>query len=297
MATHQAIRWQGDTGTYEVVWAAPHQRLRGQVLCYRGYRVEMTSGRTRLEVPDGAVSVLLGLGGNLRISSTARPDVAHLCTSPVVTGMRSRAWTASHSGRLYGIEVLMTPRAAYGVFGVPLGELTDRNVELGDLFGRGAMSLLERIAWEPTWSGRFRVLDRDLLQRMAAGRRWVPQVEWAWRVLRDSHGMVSTAGLAAEAGVSLRHLEGRFRQQVGLSPKTMARVLRLQRVLRLLDNGAPAGHAAAVSGYHDQSHMCREIKAMTGQTVGGFLVLRGSVRPEQSAADRVPRQVTSALLK
>jgi len=55
-----------------------------------------------------------------------------------------------------------------------------------------------------------------------------------WRaldVLQDSGGRVSVAELAGAADVSLRHLERLFARELGFSPRTVARVLRFQRVL------------------------------------------------------------------
>jgi hypothetical protein len=64
----------------------------------------------------------------------------------------------------------------------------------------------------------------------------------------------------------------RFRQQVGLRPKTAARLVRLDRVWRRLDERRPLdwGQVAADAGYADQAHLIRDFHQFTGTTPTRF---------------------------
>ena len=66
-----------------------------------------------------------------------------------------------------------------------------------------------------------------------------PEVAWAWRRLVATVGRVPIGQLADEVGWSHKHLIARFRQQVGLRPKTAALLIRFDGVLRRLDQGHP----------------------------------------------------------
>ena len=57
---------------------------------------------------------------------------------------------------------------------------------------------------------------------------------WAWRRLEVSDGGPPIGELASQLGWSHRRLIERFREQIGLAPKTVARVLRFHRVVREL---------------------------------------------------------------
>ena len=84
--------------------------------------------------------------------------------------------------------------------------------------------------------------------------------------LPRSGGNASIGGLAARIGWSRKHFISKFREHVGLTPKTAGRVLRFNRALRLLDRGAEASWAsiAMMCGYYDQAHLIRDFNEFAG---------------------------------
>jgi AraC-like DNA-binding protein len=107
-------------------------------------------------------------------------------------------------------------------------------------------------------------------------------VAWAWRRLVRSAGRVGVQELADETGWSRRHLLTRFRTQVGLAPKTTARVLRFHHAVRLLAPASVYGgrpgiaapsisDVAAACGYADHAHLVREFHALAGCTPTEYL--------------------------
>lgn len=80
--------------------------------------------------------------------------------------------------------------------------------------------------------------------------------------------------------MSSRQLQRLALGAFGYAPKTLARVLRMQRALALAGRGMRLGEVAAMAGYADQAHMSREVKELAGEPLG-VLVARTS---EESAA-------------
>jgi AraC-like DNA-binding protein len=141
------------------------------------------------------------------------------------------------------------------------------------VLGVDAGELVERLACEPGWSHRFAVLDRFILGRVERARRPSPDVDWAWRRLRATGGLVAVGELARELGCSRRHLIERFRQQIGPAPKTAARLVRFQRTVRLLERHDDRRFAeiAQRCGYYDQAYMNREFRELAGTAPGEFV--------------------------
>ena len=72
---------------------------------------------------------------------------------------------------------------------------------------------------------------------------------------------------AVLTGMSRRHLERRFQEVVGLSPKRFARITRFQHALRIFEQGASGQRGAATAaacGYADQAHFIRDFGELAG---------------------------------
>ncbi len=74
------------------------------------------------------------------------------------------------------------------------------------------------------------------------------------------------ASVARSAGISHGHLDREFARIVGLSPRRLARLLRVQRLLEGIDAHGDVAWAslAAELGWSDQSHLIRDVKRHTG---------------------------------
>jgi AraC-like DNA-binding protein len=84
------------------------------------------------------------------------------------------------------------------------------------------------------------------------------------------------ADIAAALGVSHGHLDREFTRIVGLAPRRLARLLRVERLLAAidLDDDIPWADHAAHLGWADQSHMIRDVKRHTGSTPSAYIAAR-----------------------
>ena len=111
---------------------------------------------------------------------------------------------------------------------------------------------------------------------------WVRRVVAAAVQLLERHPAlpVGVGGLGAALGLGDRQLRRRFLAAVGYGPKTLARVLRFQRLLGLLDGsdgsawGPSLAAAATEAGYADQAHMTTECTRLAGLAPTALLAER-----------------------
>jgi len=81
-----------------------------------------------------------------------------------------------------------------------------------------------------------------------------------------SAGIIDVGGLADRLGLSLRQLERRFRNVVGLPPKLFCRMQRFQKVFHAIDREAANwADVAAACGYFDQAHLVRDFRDFAGK--------------------------------
>ena len=215
-----------------------------------------------LSPPTGTATVILNIGAPFGGQPLA-----------FAAGLTDRHEIIDQSGAIDCVDLKLTPLGAYTLLGTRMDDLTDVSVDLTDLLGAPAERLTEQLVAASDWVARFDLLDAFLADRAERGRRPAPEVSWVWQRLTGSAGLVPVGELAAEVGWSRRHLVARFREQVGLPPKTMARICRFTRLTRLATSGGPARWAelAAECGYYDQAHMNRDFREFAGITPTEFL--------------------------
>lgn len=131
-------------------------------------------------------------------------------------------------------------------------------------------ALVERVHDAGEWDARFELLDAFLSKRLKAARRPAAGVAWAWRRLCETNGRVAIAELTQELGWSRKRLVARFRDEIGLPPKSVAKLLRFERARELAGRMSWA-EIAFECGYYDQSHLINDFRGVTGRTPETFL--------------------------
>ncbi|PXX65332.1 AraC family transcriptional regulator [Nocardia tenerifensis] len=256
-------------GTYQVrahqVVAAPSAAFAGlDVLRCFGFDVAEPNPVRRRKIPGGTVKLVFALEGTF--------EGRALDPTALVIGLHDRAGTAGHAGRMRSVQVQLDPLTARRVLGVPLDELRNGAVELGELHGPTVRRLAERLAETPTWTECF-ALVADYLRARTAEVEEDRAIAHAVRELRRSNGMRPVGELAAESGWSPRHFRRVFAEQVGLPPKDYSSLLRFSAALTALTRD-PLRDMSALAGdfgYYDQSHLIREFRRFAGAPPGRLL--------------------------
>ncbi|NGO06396.1 AraC family transcriptional regulator [Streptomyces sp. HC44] len=163
------------------------------------------------------------------------------------------------------LQIRLQPAVAAAVLGATT-DLTGTVVPLEDVWGRDAGRAEDRLRAAESWDERFTIAADILRRRRGARPRVDPEVAYTWRRTLTRRGRVRIDGLADETGWSRKHLSARFRSQLGITPKQAARLVRFDHAAHLLAAGHTAAGAAIESGYVDQPHLHREVKAFTGLT-------------------------------
>ncbi|MET9497185.1 helix-turn-helix domain-containing protein [Streptomyces sp. NPDC006552] len=219
-------------------------------------------------VPGAVVwtRTVAGAGGSRPVLPDGCMDLIWSEGRLFVAGPDTRAHTAAAGpGRRFA-GIRFAPGAAPAYLGVPAHDLRDARVDLGDLWpAAAARRLTERIdaAADPAAG-----LERAAARLAAAAGPPDPLLTEVVAALDAGRGV---AAAAAAVGLGPRALHRRALAAFGYGPKTLARVLRLRRALALARAGVPFAETAARAGYTDQAHLARDVRALTGTTLGGLV--------------------------
>jgi AraC-like DNA-binding protein len=200
-----------------------------------------SSGEPRRILPDGCIDLLVELDGD---SVLAR-----------VVGTMTRAVLVPASVQHRVVAVRFRPGGASGVVRIDADELTDREVSARDLGLDLAIDprdpLASLVAWLHARAGS--VADPAVAHAIA-------------RLLEPAS---SIAELARDTGWSRQYLARACRRRVGVSPKQLARVARMQRTTIAIQRArgtSTLAAAAAANGYFDQAHMAKDFRELAGVT-------------------------------
>ena len=262
----QSLRHESELGAWELVLARPQGHLRGIVERYSGYtETSAAGGVLRQELPSTRVPLIINFGTPWRLTDDA--GVAGERRDSFLAGLYESSTFVAAEGPAACIQVDFTPIGAHLFLGLPMHELANRVVDVEDLLGKDR-DVAARLEAAATWDARFDLLEAVIAGRVAEARRPAPEIVWAWREVEQTHGAVRVSALAEKLGRSRRHLRTRFREHVGLGPKTFARVVRFGRAVDVLRSGHTESFAevAYACGYFDQAHLNRDFRQFAGTT-------------------------------
>jgi AraC-like DNA-binding protein len=165
------------------------------------------------------------------------------------------------------VGVRFHPGVAACVLHWPADELIDARPDLALIWGRSAAELEERLAATPNPSDALALLEAAITARVKVASEPDHLILALVACLRD-RPRTSVADLSRELAISERQLRRRCRPTLGYGPKTLARVLRVQRFLSLAAHSPKSSLAqlAVSAGYFDQAHLgneCVRLAAMS----------------------------------
>ncbi|MFI6870738.1 helix-turn-helix domain-containing protein [Nocardia sp. NPDC050406] len=204
-------------------------------------------------LPDGCMD-LLWMDGRLRV---AGPDT-RAAAEPLRIGQR-----------VTGIR--FSPGVAPTLLGVPAHELRDTRVELDELWA--SASARESAEYVEAAANPLIGLEKLAAQRLTTADPVDPLLSWVVAQLNSGR---SVTEVAEYSGLGARRLHRMSLAAFGYGPKTLARVLRLQRALALSRAGTPLAETAARTGYADQAHLARDVREFTGMPLRRLLSAQDS---------------------
>lgn len=230
-----------------------------------------------LIAPTGSTVAAVVLGAPIRQTPADGPPF--LATTGFLIGPHDRPIVNEPTAETHCLGVVTTPVGCRAVLGLEPAGLRGRVTGW-----RPADRLREELHGTP--ADMLRQVERTLT---VGDTRGAERCARAVAALEAAPAR-SVAEIADELDVSHGHLDREFSWVVGLSPRTLARILRVRRLLEHVDvHGQIAWTELAASlGWFDQAHLIRDFKRHTGVTPSQYQDALRRYRPDEIEPGFVP---------
>lgn len=245
----------------------PQLILSGIIKCFwyleKDYRI--TPNDREIVLPDACIDFVFHAGGEKIFTEKEGKLIRQ--PSAFAIGQQNQAVVFTSKGKTSLIGVRFYAYGAYPILQVPIHELTDQIIELGGLF-----TPLPQLGDFHSPLEIIRNLEQVLTHLFLKNNVDFARIQAATNLLFLRNGLMDIAELARYTNLSIRSLERGFKITTGHSPKTLARVIRFNRIKDnlILDPGLNLTDLAHRYGFFDQAHFIHDFKKFTDKTPSSF---------------------------
>ncbi|SHG57966.1 DUF6597 domain-containing transcriptional factor [Flagellimonas flava] len=251
----------------------PHPDLASLISCYWSLEVPASDNPQRQRiVPDGKIEMAFIFGDDIKHYTTENEYV--LQPRAFVLGQTLEPFYIEPTGYVDSFSISFYPYGFANFVDVPLKTLANKETPIENLFGHETAKNLEnQMVQAADTQERITIVEKFLLDRLNQTNTVDTIVKLTVEALLATKGNTSISNILKEDPSKRRQLERKFSEQIGISPKQLGKVIRLQSALKLLlsGEGESLTKIAYESEYYDQAHFIKDFKEFTGISPKEFL--------------------------
>lgn len=251
----------------------PHANLAPLVSCYWTLEIPADNHAERQRiVPDGCIEMAFILGEDIKRYTSQNEYI--LQPRAMVLGQTIEPFYIEPTGYVNTFAIRFYPYGFANFVDEPISNLVNKETPIVHLFGKeNAANLEQKIISAENTEQRICIMEEFLLDRLNDEKTVHAIVKNTIDSLLSTKGSASINYILKDDLTKRRQLERNFKKQIGLSPKQLGKVIRLQTALKMLldqemDN---LTNIAYESEYFDQAHFNKDFKEFTGINPKEFL--------------------------
>ncbi len=243
----------------------PSQSLKPYVECYSWgtYNTNAEPGASFQIVPNGCLELIIHLNDEHCQMITGERTWAR---SPnyMLIGLLTRVYEVKFPHPVQVFAIRFKPEALYTLFGIQGIEMADSYENTNLLFGKAFKEFCHRLREEQDLKSLVQRTEKYLLEILSHTRANSDYIPKAARILRQTE-IPNIKELSGKFYISQRQLERKFKEVIGISPKKYLRILRINRVMKLMEENVPMDLTSVAyhCGYYDQAHFIKDFKQIT----------------------------------
>jgi hypothetical protein len=251
----------------------PHSDLESLVKCYWTLEVPAQKDVQRqLIIPDGCIEMIFILGDDIKRYTSE--DEFILQPREMVLGQISDSFYIEPTGYVNSFAVRFYPYGFASFVPTSIKKLANKETPIELLFGKETSKHLgQKIMRATDTEKRIEIIEGFLLDKLNDKATIDNIVKTTIDAMFSTRGSTPINAILKDDLSKRRQLERKFIRQIGISPKQLGKVIRLQTALKMLLNKQSASFTeiAYESEYYDQAHFIKDFKEFTGTTPKEFL--------------------------
>lgn len=223
-------------------------------------------------IPDSFIEMTFNFGDKIKRYTSENTFVTHY--NAMVMGQRTKPYYIEPMGNVDTFAICFYPHGFANFVNISLENLVDKEIAITKLFGElPAKKLEQKIGNASNTPKRIKIIEEFLLNKLNEHTTIDSIVKKTVDILISTNGSSSIHTILKQDLSKRRQLERNFKKQIGISPKQLGKVIRLQAALKIMleDNADNLTNIAYRSDYFDQAHFIKDFKKFIGTTPKDFL--------------------------
>ncbi|MBC8770423.1 AraC family transcriptional regulator [Arenibacter sp. BSSL-BM3] len=235
------------------------------------FNINATGSMSMQMIPNGCLELIIHLNDlhcDLENNKTWSQTPDYL-----ILGLITQPCEVRFKNCVSVFAIRFKPEGIYNIFGVPSSLLMESYEDMSMVLGHGFLDFSKRLKEKIGVDSMIRHTENYLLKNLLDKKIDLNYVNLAAELIRNTKG-VRIKDLSSQLYISQRQLEREFKEKLGISPKHYLRIVRINEVLRLLneDHMIDLTSVAYQCGYFDQAHFIKDFKKITGQKPTIFMM-------------------------
>ncbi len=249
----------------------PNDDLAAFIKCYwtLDLPAENTPEKQRI-VPDGCVEMIFEYGDSYR---QYRSDGSFFIQPKCfVFGQITEPLEIEPTGETGIFAVRFHPDGFIPFATIPIIEMENRPVPFAEIFGKDGIRLENEVLSALKIEDRIEIIERFLLEKLISPKSIDQIAKASVAIIFELNGQLSVDELSDQLKINRRQLERKFSSLIGLSPKQLSKIIRLQATLQMIANKQFTSLTAIAyeGNYYDQAHFIKDFKEFTGMSPKQF---------------------------
>lgn len=233
-------------------------------ITFNGFKLA-AAGSMEHVIPDGMTELVFNFGSGYERKIGSKNDFAKICGSHVV-GIKSQPHEIRHNDSMNTIAVRFRPAGLSFFTSIPLNEFIDSTVPAEVIFGTDIKILEEQLYHCPALEKQVLLLEQFLLNRLQTVNKHRTTCD-ILTCMYQNPALFKLSECLENKGFYYKKLERQFQELIGLAPKQLARIVRMNYAVisKIQNSSLSFTELTYLAGYCDQSHLIREFQHFAGK--------------------------------